>query len=336
MNESKDHKKILDELEKKIYHPVYFLSGEEPFYIDLISDYIEDHVLTDEEKGFNQIIFYGKDTDEQTIMETALRFPMMANQQVIIVKEAQSLNTIEELRRYVEKPLHSTILVLNYKYKTLDKRTAFAKAIQKNGILFESPRMYENKIPGWIENYLADAQYTISPQASVLLAEYLGTDLGKIANELKKLTISLPPKTRITNEHIEKNIGISKDYNIFELQNALGERDILKANRIINYFADNPKSNPIQLTTVLLYLYFSKLFLYHFLKDKSEKSVAASLGIHPYFVKSYSKAAKRYNTHKLYDIIGILREYDMKSKGFETNNVSQGGLLKEMIYKILH
>jgi len=332
----KDYKKILEELEKKIYHPVYFLSGEEPFYIDVISDYIEDHVLTEEEKGFNQIIFYGKDTEEETIIETARKFPMMANQQVIIVKEAQSLKNIKILKGYVEKPLNSTILVLNYKYNTLDKRTALAKAIQKNGILFESSRLYENKIPGWIENYLADVHYTISPQASVLLAEYLGTDLGKVANELKKLSITLPEKTRITTGHIEKNIGISKDYNIFELQNALGERDVLKANRIINYFANNPKSNPIPRTTVLLYIYFSKLFVYHFLKDKSEKSVAASLGIHPYFVKSYSKAAKRYSTYKLYDIIGILREYDMKSKGFESTNVSDEGLLKEMIYKILH
>ncbi len=332
----KDYKKILEDLEKKIYHPVYFLSGEEPFYIDLISDYIEDHVLTEEEKGFNQFIFYGKDTEEQTIIETARRFPMISNQQVIIVKEAQSLKTIELLKGYVENPMKSTILVLNYKYKILDKRTAFAKAIQKNSILFESPRLYENKIPGWIENYLADVHYTITPQASVLLAEYLGTDLGKVANELKKLIITLPEKTRITTEHIEKNIGISKDYNIYELQNALGDRDVLKANRIINYFANNPKSNPIQRTTVLLFIYFSKLFLYHFLKDKTEKSVAVSLGIHPYFVKSYSKAAKRYSTYKLYDIVGILREYDMKSKGFESNNVSDKGLLKEMIYKILH
>jgi len=332
----KDYKKILEDLEKKIYHPVYFLSGEEPFYIDLISDYIEDHVLTEEEKGFNQFIFYGKDTEEQTIIETARRFPMISNQQVIIVKEAQSLKTIELLKGYVENPMKSTILVLNYKYKILDKRTAFAKAIQKNSILFESPRLYENKIPGWIENYLADVHYTITPQASVLLAEYLGTDLGKVANELKKLIITLPEKTRITTEHIEKNIGISKDYNIYELQNALGDRDVLKANRIINYFANNPKSNPIQRTTVLLFIYFSKLFLYHFLKDKTEKSVAVSLGIHPYFVKSYSKAAKRYSTYKLYDIVGILREYDMKSKGFESNNVSDEGLLKEMIYKILH
>ena len=331
-----DHKSILSDLEKKIYHPVYFLSGEEPFYIDMISDYIEDNVLTEEEKGFNQTVFYGRDTEVTTIIESSRRFPMMANQQVIIVKEAQDIKKIEELKAYVEKPLKSTILVLNYKYKKIDKRTAFAKAVKSNGVLFESARMYENKVPKWIEEYLADSGFSITPQASVMLSEYLGTSLSKIANELKKLVIALPSKTRITPEHIEKNIGISKDYNIFELQNALGAKNILKANRIINHFGANPKSNPIQRTVVSLHTFFSKLFMLHFLKDKSENGVAASLGVHPFFAKDYIAAARRYGPPKIYEIIGILREYDMKSKGYGNVSVSVGDLQKEMIYKILH
>ncbi|NQU87152.1 MAG: DNA polymerase III subunit delta [Mariniphaga sp.] len=331
-----DYKKILEDLENKIYHPIYFLSGEEPYYIDLISDYIAENVLTEAEKGFNQTVFYGKDTEIQTIIESSRRFPMMANQQVIIVKEAQSLKKIEDLKTYVENPLKSTILVINYKYKKLDKRTGFAKALQKNGILYESARFYENKIPGWIEQYLAESKYSIAPQAAIMLSEYLGANLSKVANELKKLIIALPEKTKITPEHIEKNIGISKDYNVFELQNALGERNVLKANQIINYFGSNPASNPIQRTTSSLYMYFSKLFMYHFLKDKSENSVAGSLGLHPFIAKSYISAAKRYKPHKLFDIVGILREYDMKSKGFGNVSVSGGDLQKEMIYKILH
>lgn len=331
-----DYKKIIENLENKIYHPIYFLSGEEPYYIDLISDYIASNVLTEAEKGFNQTVFYGKDTEVRTLIEACRRFPMMANQQVIIVKEAQSLKKIEGLKTYVENPLNSTILVLNYKYKKLDKRTGFAKALQKNGVLFESPRFYENKIPAWIEQYLAGPGYSITPQAAVMLAEFLGASLSKISNELKKLIIALPEKTKITPEHIEKNIGISKEYNIFELQNALGARDVLKANRIINYFGENPKTNPIQRTITSLHMFFSKLFMYHFLKDKSENSVAASLGLHPFIAKGYIAAAKRYKPPKIFQIIGTLREYDMKSKGYGNVSASAGDLQREMIFKILH
>jgi len=331
-----DYAKIMEDLKNRIYYPVYFLYGEEPYYIDQVSDYIAKNVLTDAEKGFNQIVFYGKDTTVQTIIETARRFPMMANQQVIIVKEAQTLSAVEELKTYVEKPLKSTILVINYKYKKIDRRTGLAKAMVKNGILFESPRVYENKVPAWIEQYLLKSGMTITPQAAIMLAEYLGANLSKVANELQKLIIALPEKTRITPEHIEKNIGISKEYNIFELQNALGECDVLKANRIINYFGSNPNSNPIQRTISSLHIYFTRLFMCHFLKDKSENSVAASLGLHPFIAKSYIAAARRYKPPKLYEIVGILREYDMKSKGYGNLSASPGELLKEMVYKILH
>jgi len=328
---------ILQDLKKGIYQPIYLLQGEEPYYIDALSDYIEDNVLTDAEKGFNQIVFYGKDSDPVNIAESALRFPMMASKQVIVVKEAQSLSKIETLASYAEKPLASTVLVLAYKYKTVDARSKLVKAIKKNGVVFTSKKLYDNQVPGWIDGYLKEHNYSITPQAAQLLTTFLGTELGKIANELNKLVIAVKDTNKITPEHIEKNIGVSKDYNILELQNALGTKDVLKANKIINFFGANPTLNPIQKTVAGLYFYFSKLFTYHFLKDKSERSVAAELRVHPFFVREYISAAKKYSPTKLYEIMGILREYDMKSKGFNVSTmVNTADLQKEMIYKILH
>jgi DNA polymerase-3 subunit delta len=328
---------ILQNLKKQIYHPIYLLQGEEPYFIDQLSNYIEKNVLSEAEKGFNQTVFYGKDSDALTIAESSLRFPMMASKQVIVVKEAQSLSKIDTLTSYAEKPLASTILVLNYKYKNLDSRTKLVKAIKKNGVVYTSKKLYENKIPGWIDTYLKNHNYSITPQAAMLLTSYLGTDLSKIANELDKLVIAVKDSTKITPEHIEKNIGLSKDFNVLELQNALGEKDILKANKIIQYFGANPTLNPVQKTIAGLYFYFSKLFTYHFLNDKSERNVAAELRVHPFFVREYVAAAKKYSPTKLYEIMGILREYDMKSKGFNVSTmVETGDLQKEMIYKILH
>ncbi|HKI89017.1 MAG TPA: DNA polymerase III subunit delta [Draconibacterium sp.] len=332
-----DFELILQNLKKKIYHPIYLLQGEEPYFIDLISNYIEKNVLTDAEKGFNQTIFYGKDSDPLNIAESSLRFPMMASKQVIIVKEAQGLNKIDTLASYAEKPLSSTILVLNYKYKNLDARTKLVKAIKKNGVVFTSKKIYENKVPNWIEQYLSQKNYTITPQAAQILTSYLGTDLSKVVNELEKLIIAVKETNKITPEHIEKNIGLSKDFNIYELQNALGEKNVLKANQIIQYFGANPVINPIQKTVSNLYFFFSKLFMYHFLKDKSERNVCAELRVHPFIAKSYIAAAKKYSPTKLYEIMGILREYDMKSKGFAVSTmVDKADLQKEMIYKILH
>jgi DNA polymerase III subunit delta len=328
---------IIHNLKKKVYHPIYLLQGEETYYIDIISNYIEKNVLPDAEKGFNQTVFYGKDSDVVNIVESSLRFPMMASQQVIIVKEAQSLGKIENMASYAEKPLKSTILVLNYKYKTLKLNTRLAKAIKNNGVIFTSNRIYENKVPDWIVNYLSQKEYSITPQAAQILTSYLGNDLSKVANELEKLVIAVKETNKITPEHIEKNIGLSKEFNIYELQNALGEKNIFKANQIIQYFGANPTANPIQKTISNLYYYFSKLFTYHFLKDKSERNVSTELRVHPFIAKSYIAAAKKYSPTKLFEIIGILREYDMKSKGFEVSTmVDTTDLQKEMIYKILH
>jgi len=327
---------IISNLQKKIYHPIYFLMGEETYFIDKISDYIADNVLTDAEKGFNQTVLYGKDTEPHMIIANARRFPMMANYQVIIVREAQNIKKIEELETYARNPLNSTILVINYKYKTLDKRKTFPKLLDQKGVLFESKKIYDNQLPTWISTYLKSQQYTISPQAAAMISEFLGADLSKVANELDKLIISLPVGTQITPDHIEKNIGISKEFNVYELQNALGDRDLLKANRIINYFGANPSSNPVPVVISSLFSYFSKILNYHFLEDKSQNNVASVLQVHPFFVKTYVAAAKNYNIKKLVEIVSILREYDMKSKGFGNISASPADLQREMVYRILH
>ena len=331
-----NYQDILTNLKNKIYHPIYFLMGEESYFIDQISDYIAKNILTDVEKDFNQHILYGKDTDADSIITHARRFPMMANHQVVIVREAQNIKKIEDLEPYVKNPLKSTILVINYKYKTLDKRKTFTKLVGKTGVLFESKKIYDNQLPAWISSYLTSFNYSIAPQASAMLSEYLGTDLSKVTNELDKLIISLPEQTKITPEHIEKNIGISKDYNIFELQNALGERNMLKTNQITNHFAANPNSNPFPRTISSLYYFFMKILTYHFLEDKSQNAVASSLQVNPFFVRSYVSAAKQYPIKKVVEIMSILREYDMKSKGLGNVSSSAGDLQKEMIYKILH
>jgi DNA polymerase-3 subunit delta len=331
------YEEIISDLKKRIFKPVYFLAGEEPFYIDQITEYIEDKVLPEAEKAFNQIIMYGDDTNIPSIIDTARRFPMMASHQVIIIKEAQSLKKLEDLVIYLEKPLHSTILVFSYKYKTLDKRTKLFKTLETHGVYFESARIRDYLIPGWIERYLMTKGIKTDPSASAMLTEYLGTDLHKIVNELDKLIITLPrEKPVITTSLIEKNIGISKDYNNFELQKAVGEKDILKANMIIQYFANNPKENPITLTIVSLFGYFSKILTYHYTTDKSKNNVAAALKVNPFFVKDYESSAARYNVAKTVQIISLLRTYDMRSKGFGDPGTEPGDLMKELVYKILH
>ncbi len=327
---------IITDLKNKIYYPVYFLTGEEPFYIDEISSYIEKNVLSEDEKEFNQTVIYGRETDVPTIVSYAKRFPMMSNYQVVIVKEAQQINKIEELAPYIENPLKSTLLVICYKYRKFDKRTTFASKIKKNSVLFESAKLYDNKIPDWINDNLKQKGYSITPKASFLLSEYLGTDLSKISNEISKLIINLPENTQITDVHIEENIGISKDFNVFELQKTLGKKNVYKSNQIINYFAANPKENPIVKIIWILYIFFSKLLIYHQLKDRSRNNIASALSISPYFVYDYENAAKNYSFEKLSKIISYLREYDVKSKGVGNISAKDGELMKELVFKILH
>jgi DNA polymerase III subunit delta len=327
---------IYKDLRNKVYYPVYLLMGEEPFYIDVISGYIEENVLTDTEKEFNQTVLYGRETDIPTIISTAKRFPMMSNHHLVIVKEAQNIKDIENLDPYIKNPLNSTILVICYKYKTVDKRKSFVKNVGKAGVVMESKKLYERDMPGWITTYVKRSGYVISDKATRMLADHLGNDLGKVVNEVKKVFISLPKGSEITTTIIEQNIGISKDFNIFELQNALGEKDSFKAFQIARYFADNPKSNPFVVTLSLLHMYFARLLVYHSLKDRSQSNVAAELKISPYFVSGVQKAAAKYPVSKLIDIFSDLRVYDLRSKGVNNNSVTHGELLKELIYKILN
>jgi DNA polymerase-3 subunit delta len=331
------YEEIISDLKNRIFKPVYFLAGEEPYYIDLITDYIQEKVLPEDEKAFNQIVLYADDTNIAAIIDTARRFPMMASHQVLIIKEAQTLKKLDDLAIYLEKPLLSTILVFSYKYKPLDKRTKLYKTLDSHGAYFESPRIRDYLIPAWIERYLMIKGIKTDPSASALLTEYLGTDLHKIVNELDKLIITLPAeKPFITTALIEKNIGISKDYNNFELQKAIGEKNIFKANMIVHYFADNPKDNPITLSISSLFSFFSKLLTFHYLTDKSRNNAAAVLKVNPFFVKEYENSALKYDVSKTVQIISLLRTYDMKSKGYGDPGTEPGELLKELIFRILH
>lgn len=329
--------KIVNDIKAGNIKPIYFLMGEEPYYIDKLSDFIEETVLSEVDKGFNQTILYGRDVSIDDIISTAKRYPMMAERQVVIVKEAQDLSrTIENLKSYAENPMPTTVLVFCYKYKTLDKRKSVSKALVKNGLVYESKKLYENQVGDWIKRVLAGKKYTIEPKASAMLVEFLGTDLNRINNELEKLKIILPIGSTITPHHIEENIGFSKDFNVFELRKAIGERNQLTAYTIVDNFAQNPKENPIVMTTGMIFSFFVQLLKYHGLKDKNPKNVATVLGVHPFFVKDYDQALKNYPMRKVSQIISFLRDIDVKSKGVGANALSNNDLYKEMLFQIFN
>ena len=328
---------LIGDLKNKVYKPVYFLWGEEAYYIDLVTAYIAANVLTEAEQSFNQSILYGKDSEVGQVSDLARRFPMMSSHQVVILKEAQEMKGFNDLLAYVEQPQPSTLLVINYKYKKPDKRQKIFKVLEKKAVWMESKKFYDNEVPGWITGYASKHNYHIEPKASALLAEFLGSDLSKIANEVEKLIIAIGKKGEtITPALVEKHIGYSKDFNQYELQDALGKRDVLKANRIVNYFAVNQKKYPIPLTIISLYFFFSKILLFHYTKDKSKMNLATTLKVGPYFVKNYEAAAKRYSAAKVVEIISLLRIYDMRSKGYEGNTTPESELTRELVFKILH
>lgn len=315
--------------------PIYFFMGEEPYYIDKLTEFIEDNVLQEHEKDFNQTVLYGRDVSIEDVISNAKRFPMMAEYQVVIVKEAQELSrTIEKLESYAENPQPTTVLVFAYKYKTLDKRKKITKVLAKSGVVFESKKLYENQVGDWIKRVLSGQGYAIEPKAAIMLVEFLGTDLSKISNELDKLKIVLPKGHTISAKDVEDNIGISKDYNNFELRKAIGEKDQLKAYKIIDYFAQNPKDNPIVVTTSLVFSFFSQLLQYHGTKDKNPNNLAKVLKVNPYFLKDYDVAFRNYPMKKVSAIVATLREIDVKSKGVGANALPQSDLLKEMLIHI--
>ena len=327
--------KILAELEKKNYSPIYYLYGEEPFFIDVISDYIERNVLSDDEKAFNQQIVYGKDITIDALIHYAREYPIMAERRVIIVKEAKELNrTIANLEPYVKNPSPTTLLVICYKYGKIDGKTKLAKELNKY-VSLESKKLYESDTLKWITKYLKDNNYTITQVASQLLVSFLGTDLGRIANELNKLKIILPKGTEITPSHIEENIGISKDFNVFELQNAIGKKEFPKAMQIIKYFNENQKDNAMPMITENLYQYFKKLFIYSSSSGKADAELAREMGINPFFLKDYKVAAMNYPLKKISFCMEVIKQTDLKSKGVESGSISYYDLLKELIVKII-
>ncbi len=330
------YEQILAEIRNKVFRPIYFLMGEEPYFIDSITEMLEEHVLEEAYKAFNLLIMYGRDVDAVTIANQARTFPMSGNYQLLIVKEAQDVKDLEKIEPYLGTFPESTILVINYKYKKIDGRRSLAKTLDKMGVLFESKKLYDNNIPEWINKYLQQRNYSMTPKATQIMADFLGNDLHKVRNELEKLMISLPPGTKITDAEVESKIGISKDFNVFELQKALGKKDIFKANQIVNYFGANKKDNPVTMVVIILYGFFAKVLKYHYAADKSKNNIATVLGVNPFFVTDYQEAASNYTIAEAVKNIALLREYDLKSKGYGSNGLDEADLYQELIYKILH
>jgi len=329
--------KIINDIKAGNIKPIYFLMGDEPYYIDKLTEYIEQNILQEHERDFNQTILYGRDVTIEDIVGNAKRFPMMSDRQVVVVREAQELSrTIDKIESYIENLQPTTVLVFAYKYKTLDKRKKVTKLLDKHGVVFESKKMYDNQVGTWISRVLQGKGYSIEPKANAMLVEFLGNDLSRISNELNKLQIILPKGHTINPKDIEENIGFSKDFNVFELQNALGSKNQLKAYQIAQYFADNPKDNPMVVTTSLVFSFFIKLLKYHGLKDKNPKNVASVLGVSPYFLKDYDVALKNYPMKKVSSIVATLRDVDVKSKGVGANSLPNHDLLKEMLVKIFN
>lgn len=331
-----DHKAIIGSIKERNFERIYFLHGEEPFYIDLITNAIIEYALEENEKDFNQSIFYGKDSDVQAIIADAKGFPMMASRRVVIIKEAQDLKKIEELESYFNNASDQTVFVVNYKYKKFDSRKKVFKAASKNGIVFQSAKIPEYKLLDWINMFVKEKEFAIKPKAAMLLMEFLGNDLSKISKELEKLEILIEKGTTINEEHIEENIGISKDYNSFELVNAIGIRDVSKANKIVDYFNHNPKATPLIVVISNLFNHFQKLMKIHFLENKSREGLASVLRVPPFVVGELQKSARIYNPKKIAANIAILHEYDLKAKGIGNASAKDGELLKEMIYRLMH
>ena len=329
-------KQLIEELKTGQYKPVYLLTGDENYYIDLVSDYFEKEVISPDFRDFDQTVVYGRDVDMTAVISLAKRYPMMSPVQLVLVKEAQDISKgWELLATYLENPQPQTLLVFCYRYKKLDKRTKLYKAINAKGVIYEKNKLRDYEVPGWIANIVSQRGYSITQKGAVLIAESLGNDLAKIANELSKVYISLPQGSVINEDVIESNIGISKDYNVFELQNAIGRRDIVQCNRIVNHFAANPKENPIQMILPSLYGYFIKVMLFHQAPDKQQ--AMADMKVHPYFMKDYETAASNYTLGKLASCIGYLYDTDLRSKGIRNSgNISDGELLKELVFKIIH
>lgn len=318
---------------RKDFQPVYFLCGEENYFIDRLCEILES-ILEDDQKDFDEAILYGKDVTMSRVIDEARMFPMTGPYRVVIIKEAQNLNDYDLLIPYLKNPNKTTILAFCYKNKKPDGRVKAFAEIKKNAVYFESEKYYDNQIPAWIKNYATKGKgLTIDDKSAIILANHLGNDLTKISNEINKLSIIT--KT-ITPDVIEENIGISKNYNSFELQNSIANHDVLLANKIVQYFSDNPKDFSIQATLSVLFDFFSNLMILHYAKLTDKRAIAAEIGINPFFADAYIRAMSFYNAMKTFKILHAIRETDARSKGFGNNSTENGDLLKELIFIILH
>ena len=333
---------ILKQIKDKKYKPVYLLHGEEDYNIDILTQTFENKVLSDSEKSFNMTIWYGKDATAKQVIDSCMRYPMMSPFQLIILKEAQDMKSLNDLKSYLNNPVPSTVFVIQYKQGTIDMRKAIGKAIKQKGEIYLSKKLYDNEIPKWISSYVSDKGYDIDDQSTLLIADHLGAELAKIANELDKLFILIPKGSIIDSKIIEKHIGISRKYNVFELQDAMASRDMFKAQQIINYFADNPKKNPIVVVIAQTFNFFSKLYLAISYRNQDDTSLAKSLGFSPrneysarFFVRNYRKALSSYTREEIENAIAIISKFDLKSKGVNNASMDGGQLLKEMIYELV-
>jgi DNA polymerase-3 subunit delta len=329
---------ILSDIRAKRFSPVYFLHGEEPFFIDQISDAVEQYALPEEEKGFNQTILYGKEVDHLTLLDYLRRYPMMSERQVVILREAQEMKSLTELTSYMENPMPSTVFVVCHKHKKVDSRTKFGKSLSgKQIVLFESKKLYDNQIPEWISSLCKSKKISIEPAAAALMAEYLGADLSRIANELEKLTINLAADAVITVAAVQDNIGISKEYNVFELQKALAMRDVAKIARIREHFASNPKKNPLIVTIASLFAYFSKIYMLHSLKGKPDAEILKALDLRSeWFLKEYRAALPNYSQAQVIQILSLLKTFDLRSKGVENDSAGEAELMKELFWRMMN
>ena len=327
--------KIISDWKKKIFQPVYWLEGEEEYFIDKAINYAEHYILPETEAAFNLSVFYGKDTSWATVINTCRRYPMFAERQVVLIKEAQQMKDIEKLEAYIESPLLSTVFVVGYKEKKLDARKKFAKLIKEKGVLITTKKMYDSQLPEWTQELLQSKGLTISQKGLVLLVDHIGNDLTRIENEINKISVNLGKKTAITEEDIEKYIGVSKDFNVFELQSALAAKDIARSIRIIQYFEANPKAAPIQLVLPSLYSFFSKVFMMFGANTIDEKALASAIGVNPFFIKDYLKAAKLYSYAGVEKVLLLLHHYNLKSVGVGDTGTEDASLLKEMVVKMI-
>lgn len=326
--------KIIADWKKKVFKPVYWLEGDEEYYIDKLVDYAEHHLLNESESSFNLSVFYGRDTSWADVVNACMRYPMFSDRQVVLLKEAQHMKDIDKLEAYIEKPLATTVFIVSYKDKKVDGRSKLAKLLKQKAVMITTKKIYDSQLPEWTQELLQSKQLSISPKGLALLVDHIGNDLTRIENEIEKISVNLGKRKTITEEDIEEFVGVSKEFNVFELQSALARKDLARSIRIIQYFESNPKAAPIQLVLPSLYGFFSKVFMVFGAGAQDEKGVAAAIGVNPFFAKDYLQAAKVYDYQGVERVLLLLHQYNLKSIGINSAGTEDASLLKEMVYKM--